>query len=105
MIMSSKRYLYLSLLSICWVLYSAPAIANENNSIPTFGEWSCDILYRITYVLPKTPSDMLLSTLSDKIGDNIEFIGKGIFYGVISDVRDVLLLIAGWKIFKALPNF
>jgi hypothetical protein len=48
---------------------------------------------------------MLLSTLSDKIGQNIEFIGKGIFNGVISDVRDVLLLIAGWKIFKALPNF
>ena len=48
---------------------------------------------------------MLLSTLSDKIGQNIEFIGKGIFYAVISDVRDVLLLIAGWKIFKALPNF
>ena len=48
---------------------------------------------------------MLLSTLSNKIGENIEFIGKGIFYGLISDVRDVLLLIAGWKIFKALPNF
>ena len=105
MIMHSKRYLYLYLLSICWILYSAPAVANDNSSIPSFGKWSCDILYRITYILPKTPSDMLLSTLSNKIGQNIEFIGKGIFYAVISDVRDVLLLIAGWKIFKALPNF
>lgn len=103
--MTSKRYLYLYLLSIFLILSSSPAIANDNNSIPSFGKWSCDIFYRITYILPKTPSDMLLSTLSNKIGDNIEFIGKGIFYGVISDVRDVLLLIAGWKIFKALPRF
>ena len=103
--MSSKRYLYLFFLSICLILSSTPAIANDNSSIPSFGKWSCDILYRITYVLPKTPSDMLLSALSNKIGENIEFIGKGIFYGIISDIRDVLFLIAGWKIFKALPNF
>lgn len=105
MIMYLKWYLYLYFLFICWILYFVLVIVNDNSLILSFGKWFCDILYRIIYIFFKILFDMFLLILFNKIGENIEFIGKGIFYGVIFDVRDVFFLIVGWKIFKVLFNF
>ena len=71
----------------------------------TFGVWVCTIASKITFWMPSTPPGLWLSSLSSEIGSNIPFVGTGIFYSVISDIRNVLILVASFKVFKSLSRF
>ncbi|NET46721.1 hypothetical protein [Okeania sp. SIO2B3] len=52
-----------------------------------------------------TPSNLWLSNISLEVGNNIPFVGRGIFYTLINDIRNVLVLVAAFKIFKSLSRF
>lgn len=72
--------------------------------VPSYHQWVCAIIYRLTFWLPSTPNHLTLSSLSINLGDNLPFIGAGIWYETMNIVKTVLILVASWKVFKSLPG-
>ena len=108
-IYSNRSYLLIILIIVTYLLYSYSAFANDSegdtSSLPTFGVWVCTIASKLTYWIPSTPSNLWLSNISRRVGDNIPFVGRGIFYTLINDIRNVLVLVAAFKVFKSLSKF
>ena len=72
--------------------------------MPKYGDWTCQLIARLTGWLPKTPPEYYFSTLAVNIADNVPFIGRGIFLEVTNIIKSVLFLVASWKIYKSLPG-
>lgn len=120
-----RRYLLLIIIIVIYILISSPSFASGGYSpggggtwypdfdtdesstspAPTFGIWVCSISFKLTSWLPSTPYNMWLSTLVNRIGQNIPFVGRGILLAVVTDIKNVLILVASWKIFKSLSRF
>ncbi|NES65096.1 MAG: hypothetical protein F6K24_07445 [Okeania sp. SIO2D1] len=70
----------------------------------SFGEFFCNIVSRLAWVLPDTPTDWGLASLAADLGNNFSLVGQQIFYEVIRDISTVLSLVVGYKALKVFPG-
>jgi len=68
-----------------------------------FGDFFCDILSRVAWILPNMPANLTLAALAVKLGGSIPFLGSQIIYELLSDISGLLTLAIGYKILKILP--
>ncbi len=70
----------------------------------SYGIWVCSLQVKLTRWLPSTPYSLWLSTLANRMISDIPFLGRGIIVQTINNIKNVLLLVAAWKVFKSLPG-
>ena len=98
------RYLIFSLLVAVLILVFPVGAAFADSVMPEYGGWVCDIIYRLTFWLPKTPNQYWMGTLVAKLSDNLPFVGSGILLETVNILKSVLVLTASWKVYKSLPG-
>ena len=72
------------------LMIAKSAIAQED-AMPVYGDWVCNIIYRLTGWLPKTPEQYWMGTLVAKLSESLPFIGRGILLETVNILKSVLL--------------
>ncbi len=69
----------------------------------SWGTFYCNILSRIVWVLPSTPSGLTLSALASQAANSVPFVGDQIIYLIFRDLLTVLGLVVAIKLIKIIP--
>ena len=70
----------------------------------TFGEFACNCISAFSYILPSTPPDLTLASLSQQVADQVPFVGQSIILEAAQSVSLVLGLVAPYKIYKIIAG-
>lgn len=119
-----RKYLFIFFFSIYFFLSSLPAVSlasggdDTGNWKPrytppdplpeseplTYGLWFCSLQLKVTRFLPTTPQNYWFSTLASKVVNDVPFLGGGILSQTLRNIKNVLVMVATWKVFKSLPG-
>ena len=97
-------FLKVILIMLAIAFFQDKAIAQTTTEMPSYGEWVCDLWVRSTGWLPQTPQEYWISNLALRVGDNLPFIGRGIFNELLNQIKMVLAWVVTWKIFKSMAG-
>jgi hypothetical protein len=70
----------------------------------TFGEFVCNAISAFSMILPTTPSDLTLASLSQQLAQQVPFVGQSIILESAQNVSLVLGLVAPYKIYKIIAG-
>jgi hypothetical protein len=70
----------------------------------TFGRFVCNCISAFSYILPPTPSDLTLASLSQQLANQVPFVGQSIILESAQSVSLVLGLVAPYKIYKIIAG-
>ena len=70
----------------------------------SFGEFFCNLLGRVFWIIPNVPDSMTFSYLAQRLGATIPFVGTQILYELLQDIVSVLILVMAYKTVKILPG-
>ena len=119
-----RKYIFIFFFSIYFFLSSLPSVSlasggdDSGNWKPrydppdplpqskplTYGVWFCSLQLKVTRFLPATPQRYWFSTLASKVVNDVPFLGGGILSQTLSNLKNILVLVATWKVFKSLPG-
>ena len=121
---TSRKYIFIFFFSIYFFLSSLPpvSLASGGNApgnwkprydppspLPeseplTYGVWFCSLQLKVTRFLPTTSRNYWFSTLASKVVSDVPFLGGGILAQTLRNLKNVLVMVATWKVFKSLPG-
>lgn len=70
----------------------------------TFGEFFCNTVSAFSYLLPDTPYDLTLASLSNQLAKSVPFIGSSLILEMAQNISLILAMIVPYKIYKILPG-
>lgn len=69
----------------------------------SFGDFFCNILYRVAWILPDVDPVMTIGYLAGQLGQNFPFIGAQLLYELLSNITGLLTLAIAYKMMKIIP--
>ncbi|EDX73135.1 hypothetical protein MC7420_4382 [Coleofasciculus chthonoplastes PCC 7420] len=70
----------------------------------TFGQFVCSCISAFSHILPPTPPDLTLASLSQQVVNQVPFVGQSIILEAAQSVSLVLGLVAPYKIYKIIAG-
>lgn len=121
---TSRKYIFIFFFSVYFFLSSLPPVSlasggdapgnwdpryDPPSPLPeseplTYGVWFCSLQLKVTRFLPTTSRNYWFSTLASKVVSDVPFLGGGILAQTLRNLKNVLVMVATWKVFKSLPG-
>ncbi|HBL11651.1 MAG TPA: hypothetical protein DD379_09625 [Cyanobacteria bacterium UBA11162] len=70
----------------------------------TFGQFFCNAVSAFSYILPDTPYELTLASLSNQLADVVPFVGSSLILEMAQNIVLVLGLVIPYKVYKVLPG-